>query len=178
GSTPSWLIATSPPTAPQPSAATRYTTRRVRAIRTPRLRAPISSSRTAVSASPSRPRSSRYTVASAATATARPAQYVNAVSSVGDRPVRPGNDWPVPPPSDENRLMTSWHTSATTQVAIAKYPPRSRNTSHDTGRATAAQASAASGSAANGSTPCCANTRTKYAPSPTNACWPTDTSPA
>ena len=74
--------------------------------------------------------------------------------------------------------MTSWHTSATTQVAIAKYPPRSRNTSHDTGSATAAQASAANGIAANGSTPCCAKTRTKYAPSPTNACCPTETRPA
>ena len=54
GSTLSWLMMTSAPAAPQPAAATTKTVRWVRDTRAPMLRAPVSSSRRAVSTSPTR----------------------------------------------------------------------------------------------------------------------------
>ena len=74
--------------------------------------------------------------------------------------------------------MTSITVAASTQVAMAKYPVRSRETSHHSGSAATPQPIAATGSAANGEIPLMARMSTKYAPSPTKACWPTDTSPA
>ena len=68
--------------------------------------------------------------------------------------------------------------SATTQVAIAKYPPRSRSNGTEIGSASTAHASTTSGTATNGSTPCCAKITTKNAPRPTYACCPTEISPA
>ena len=74
--------------------------------------------------------------------------------------------------------MISMIVAASTQVAMAKYPLRSRDTSHHSGSATTPLPIAATGSAANGEMPLMARISTKYAPSPTNACWPTDTRPA
>jgi hypothetical protein len=69
-------------------------------------------------------------------------------------------------------------TSATTHVPIAKYSARNRNTSSEVGTATTAQAAAAAGIAGNGFKPPCARKSTVYASTPTNACWPTEISPA
>ena len=85
---------------------------------------------------------------------------------------------PVPPPSDGKRTTISSKIDAITQVAIAKYPVRSRDTSHHTGSPTTAQPATATGSPRNGSTAWLDRISTMYPPSPTNACWPTDTSPA
>jgi hypothetical protein len=74
--------------------------------------------------------------------------------------------------------MISMIVAASTQVAIAKYPLRSRETSHHSGSATTPHPIAATGSAANGEVPLRARISTKYAPSPTKACCPTDTRPA
>ena len=74
--------------------------------------------------------------------------------------------------------MKSMTVVASTQVAIAKYPVRSRETSHHSGSAATPERIAATGSAANGEVPWRARISTKYAPSPTNACCPTDTRPA
>ena len=74
--------------------------------------------------------------------------------------------------------MTSMIVAASTHVAIAKYPLRSRETSHHSGSAAIPLAIAATGRAANGERPWRARISTKYAPSPTKACCPTDTSPA
>ena len=74
--------------------------------------------------------------------------------------------------------MTSMIAAARTQVAIAKYPVRSRDTSHHSGSAQTPAPIAAIGSPSHGVTPCIAGISTKYAPSPKNACCPTDTSPA
>ena len=57
GCTCSWLMASSAPAAPQPTAATTKTSIRARPTRDPELRAAPSSSRMAVSTRPSRPRS-------------------------------------------------------------------------------------------------------------------------
>ena len=73
--------------------------------------------------------------------------------------------------------MMSMTVAASTQVAMAKYPLRSRETSHHSGSAATPQPTAATGSAANGEIPLMARISTKYAPSPTNACCPTDTRP-
>ena len=77
---------------------------------------------------------------------------------------------PVPPPMDENFSMISITVAASTQVAMAKYPLRSRATSHHSGSAATAQPIAAIGSAANGDQPWMARISTKYAPRPTNTC--------
>ena len=74
--------------------------------------------------------------------------------------------------------MTSMIAEARTQVAIAKYPVRSRDTSHHSGSAQTPAAMVAIASPNHGVTPCIAGISTKYAPSPKNACCPTDTSPA
>ena len=74
--------------------------------------------------------------------------------------------------------MTSMTVAASTQVAMAKYPVRSRETSHHRGSAATPQPIAATGRAANGEIPLIAMISTKYAPRPTNACCPTDTRPA
>jgi hypothetical protein len=114
----------------------------------------------------------------ASTATMSAAQYVYAASSVGSIPAKPGSGMPVPPPMDWICSMNSATASASTQVAIAKYPRRSRETSHHSGNATTPAPAAAMGSARNGDSPCIAGISTKYAPSPKKACWPTDTRPA
>ncbi len=85
---------------------------------------------------------------------------------------------PVPPPMDGNFSMNSITVVASTQVAIAKYPLRSRETSHHIGTAATPQPIAATGSPPNGERLCWARISTKYAPSPMNACCPTDTRPA
>ena len=85
---------------------------------------------------------------------------------------------PVPPPMEEICSITSMITEASTQVAIAKYPSRSRATSHHSGSAHTAAPIVAMTRPAHGVTPCIAGISTKYAPSPRNACCPTDTSPA
>ena len=74
--------------------------------------------------------------------------------------------------------MMSMTVAARTQVAIAKYPLRSRETSHHRGSAAMPLPMAARGSAANGEVPLMARISTKYAPSPTKTCCPTDTRPA
>ena len=74
--------------------------------------------------------------------------------------------------------MMSMTVAASTQVAMAKYPLRSRETSHHRGSEATPQPTAATGSAANGEIPLMARVSTKYAPSPMNACCPTDTRPA
>ena len=74
--------------------------------------------------------------------------------------------------------MNSMIVVASTQVAMAKYPLRSRETSHHIGTAATPQPIAATGSPPNGERLCWARISTKYAPSPTNACCPTDTRPA
>ena len=100
------------------------------------------------------------------------------MSSVGSIPEKPGSGMPVPPPIEENFSMMSMTVAASTQVAIAKYPLRSRETSHHSGSAATPLPITATGSAANGDRPLMARISTKYAPSPTNACCPTDTRPA
>src|SRR5215469_6230658 len=95
------------------------------------------------------------------TVTASPAQYVYAVSRFGLNPAKPGNGKPAPPPIEENRSMTSMIVAASTHVAIAKYPLRSLETSHHSGRATTPQPTAATGSAANGEIPLIARISTK-----------------
>src|SRR6516164_11347584 len=55
---------------------------------------------------------------------------------------------PVPPPIEENFSMMSMVVAASTQVAIAKYPLRSRETSHHIGSAATPHPMAATGSAA------------------------------
>ena len=74
--------------------------------------------------------------------------------------------------------MNSMTVVASTQVAMAKYPLRSRETSHHSGMAATPQPIAATTSPPNGEMLCWARISTKYAPSPTNACCPTDTRPA
>ena len=74
GCTPSWLIASTPPAAPQPIPAITNTIILVSPTRAPELRAATSSSLIAVSTRPSRPRISRYVVASATTVTVSAAQ--------------------------------------------------------------------------------------------------------
>ena len=74
GSMLSWLMMTIAPAAPQPAAATTNTKPWVRGTRTPLLRAPTSSSRSAVSTRPSRLRRIRYTNSTTRTTTARAAQ--------------------------------------------------------------------------------------------------------
>jgi hypothetical protein len=76
GCTMSWLMASSPPAAPQPAPAMTNTSIRATPTRAPELRAATSSSLMAVSTRPSLLRSSRYTVSSARTVTASPIQYV------------------------------------------------------------------------------------------------------
>src|SRR6516162_4473724 len=114
----------------------------------------------------------------ASTVTASPAQYVAAESSAVSDQASPGSGMPVPPPIDWNRSTNSMTAVASTQVAIAKYPVRSRDTSHHSGMATIPAPMAPMGSAANGDNPCIAGISTKYAPSPRNACCPTETRPA
>src|ERR1700730_2989774 len=85
---------------------------------------------------------------------------------------------PVPPPSDLNCAQTSRRDSAATQLPIAKYGPSSRNSSGPISAAMTAVATAAIAMEETGSRlprPIAAN-RTE-APSPTNACCPTDTRP-
>ncbi len=89
-----------------------------------------------------------------------------------------GSDRPVPPPMEGNFSMISRMVVASTQVAIAKYPLRSRETSHHIGSAATPQPMAAIGSAVNIERLWMFRISTKYAPSPTNACCPTDTRPA
>ena len=89
-----------------------------------------------------------------------------------------GSDMPVPLPSEGNLSMISKMVVASTQVAIAKYPLRSRDTSHHIGSAATPQPTAAIGSAVNIERLWMFRNSTKYAPSPTNACCPTDTRPA
>ena len=67
----------------------------------------------------------------------------------------------MPPPSDGKRMTISSQIDAMTQVAIAKYPLRSRDTSHQIGSPTTAQPAAATGSARNGSSPWLARISTK-----------------
>ena len=57
--------------------------------------------------------------------------------------------------------MTSMIVAASTQVAIAKYPLRSRETSHHRGIATTPEQTAEKGSAQNGEIPCRARISTK-----------------
>ena len=57
--------------------------------------------------------------------------------------------------------MTSMMVAASTQVAIAKYPLRSRETSHHRGNAATPQQTAERGSAQNGEIPCRAKISTK-----------------
>ncbi len=83
------------------------------------------------------------------------------MSSVGLNPPRPGSGMPVPPPIEENFSMMSMMVAASTQVAIAKYPLRSRETSHHSGSAATPQPIAAAGSAANGEMPWMARISTK-----------------
>ena len=83
------------------------------------------------------------------------------MSSVGLNPPRPGSGMPVPPPIEENFSMMSMMVVASTQVAIAKYPLRSRETSHHSGSAATPQPTAATGSAANGEVPWMARISTK-----------------
>jgi hypothetical protein len=89
-----------------------------------------------------------------------------------------GSDSPVPLPSEGIRSMISITVVASTQVAIAKYPVRSRETSHQSGTAATPQPMTAIGRAVNIEILLMFRASTKYAPSPTNACCPTDTSPA
>src|SRR5215472_18168128 len=98
----------------------------------------------------------------ASTVTASPAQYVAAESSALLAQSSPDSDMPVPPPIDWNRSMSSMIAVASTQVAIAKYPVRSRDTSHHSGIATMPAPIAAMGSAANADTPCMFGISTKY----------------
>jgi hypothetical protein len=149
GCTISWLTASSAPAAPQPIPATTNTSIRARPTRAPELRAATSSSRTAVSTSPSLLRSTRYTASSATTVTASPIQYVYASSTAEVRFGVCGNDMPVPLPSEGNFSMISRMVVASTQVAIAKYPLRSRETSHHIGRAATPDPTAAIGSEVN-----------------------------
>jgi hypothetical protein len=125
-----------------------------------------------------RDRSRKYDPPIASTVTTSPAQYWYADSSVDPKPARPGIGSPVPPPIDGKRSTSSMIADASTQVAIAKYPVRSRDTSHHSGMATIPLPIAAIGRARNGSMPCMAGIRTKYAPRPRNACCPTETRPA
>ena len=178
GCTMSWLSASSAPAAPHPIPATTKTSIRARPTRAPELRAATSSSRTAVSTRPSLLRSSRYTVSSASTVTASPIQYVYASSTAEPRLGVCGSDMPVPPPMEGNFSMISRTVVASTQVAIAKYPLRSRETSHHIGKAATPQPMAATGSAVNIEMLWMFRISTKYAPSPTNACCPTETRPA
>src|SRR5262244_708989 len=60
---------------------------------------------------------------------------------------------PVPPPIEENFSMMSMMVAASTQVAIAKYPLRNRETSHHSGSAATPHPIVATGSAANGEVP-------------------------
>ena len=64
-----------------------------------------------------------------------------------------GSDVPVPPPSCLNCANTSRYTSATTQLPIAKYGPRRRNTTNAVGTANTAAISPDSTTAAIGSMP-------------------------
>jgi hypothetical protein len=57
--------------------------------------------------------------------------------------------------------MISITVAASTHVAIAKYPLRNRDTSHQSGRAARPQHTAATGSAANGEMPWRARISTK-----------------
>ena len=115
---------------------------------------------------------------SARTVTASPIQYVSASSSAVLMLGVCGSDMPVPPPMEGNFSMISRTVVASTQVAMAKYPLRSRETSHHIGRAATPQPTAATGSAVNIEMLWMFRISTKYAPSPTNACCPTDTRPA
>src|SRR5580704_10938471 len=174
----SWLTASSAPAAPHPTPATTKTSIRATPTRAPELRAATSSSLTAVSTRPSLLRSSRYTPSRASTVTASPIQYVYASSTAELRLGVCGSDSPVPPPMEGNFWMISETVVASTQVAIAKYPLRSRATSHHIGTAATPQPMAAIGSAVNIDRLWMFRISTKYAPSPTNACCPTDTRPA
>jgi hypothetical protein len=64
----------------------------------------------------------------------------------------------VPPPTDWSFVTSSRNTSATTHMPIANCPPRSRNTSSDTGIDSTPATSAARIAATNGLTPWSANT--------------------
>lgn len=75
---------------------------------------------------------------------------------------------------------TVWRTtSATTQVAMAKYPPPSWKTSNEIGIESAAAMTIPATTATNGLTPSSeARATSEYAPMPTNACCPIEIMPA
>ena len=75
-------------------------------------------------------------------------------------------------------MITSMHTDAITHIVMAKYPLRSRDTSHQTTTPITAPATVTTGIVRKGLIPCCARMTRKYAPRPIKVCWPTDTRPA